>query len=189
MRILLLDHYDSFTYNLYQMLLALGADVEALRYGQFQRDIQRYDALILSPGPGSPWEYPKTLDLITWFISQGKPILGICLGHQLIGYYFGLKVIKANSIVHGKSSKVYHIGSGLFKGIKQGFHAGRYHSLIVHVPFGYGKLVVTAWTEDNTIMGIRHPKLPIDGIQFHPESVLTEEGEKIISNFLSYKGA
>lgn len=184
MKVLLLDHYDSFTYNLYQMLGGLGAEVCVVRYDELKLPCPEHDALILSPGPGSPWEYPKSFGLISLFMREGKPIMGICLGHQILGSYFGLSVVVSEDIVHGRATPIFHDDSGLFKGIPQGFMGARYHSLVVRPPSSRDLVRVSAWTEDGLVMGLRLRGSSVEGVQFHPESVLTDVGERLLENFL-----
>ena len=185
--LLLLDNYDSFTYNVYQLLAELGAETEVVRNDVAtvsELAARQYDGIVISPGPGTPMDAGVTEDLIDEM--KGRvPILGICLGHQAIGEVFGGKVVRAKEIVHGKASPVRHDGKGLYEGLTQSFEAGRYHSLVVDRGSLPACLVVTAETEDGVVMGIRHREYDVEGIQFHPESILTPEGKKLMNNFLA----
>ncbi len=186
--ILLLDNYDSFTYNVYQTLAELGADVEVIRNDKISvQDIQRrnYQAIVISPGPGVPKDAGITEDLIGSLKGQ-LPILGVCLGHQAIGEVFGGKVIRAGEIVHGKTSKISHCGTGIYQNLAQGIEVGRYHSLIVERETLPDCLQVTSQLDDGTIMGIHHKTFDIEGIQFHPESILTPTGKIMLNNFLNH---
>jgi anthranilate synthase component II len=184
--ILLLDNYDSFTYNLYQLLSALGAEVEVVRNDCMCVEsalIQGYDAVVISPGPGMPGDAGITETLIEKI--KGKiPILGICLGHQAIGETFGARVIRAKAPVHGKTSLLHHAGDGSYEGIPQNIEVARYHSLILERASLPDALQISAELADGTIMGIRHREYDIEGMQFHPESILTPQGYKLMSNFL-----
>ena len=185
--ILILDNYDSFTYNLYQMMEELGAKCRVIRNDQITlKGIEKLKpkAIVISPGPGNPDEAGISLSVIQHF--KGKiPILGVCLGHQAIGQAFGGKVVRAKRMMHGKVSKISHDRKGLFKGLKNPFSGTRYHSLVVDKK-GFPKaLEITARTSDGVIMGLRHRKYAIQGVQFHPESILTDEGRGILANFLS----
>jgi anthranilate synthase component 2 len=186
-RLVLVDNYDSFTFNLVQYLGELGADVEVFRNDQI--DVagiraRRPDALVLSPGPCTPDEAGVTLAAIGEL--QGElPILGVCLGHQAIGQAFGGKVIRNFRIVHGKASPVHHRGTGVYAGLSEPFEAGRYHSLVVERETLPDALEVTSWTDEGEIMGLRHRTLDVEGVQFHPESILTVEGKRLLGNWLS----
>ncbi|GAB4313984.1 MAG: hypothetical protein Kow0074_00750 [Candidatus Zixiibacteriota bacterium] len=184
--ILLVDNYDSFTYNLYQYLRELGAKVQVRRNDAIKvSEIPRkYEAVILSPGPGRPAEAGVTMEVVE-ACSGRLPILGVCLGHQAIGEAFGGRIVKAKRLMHGKTSQIKHDGKGLFTGIEPGFAATRYHSLIVERKSLPKVLTVTAETDDKTIMGLRHRTHPTAGVQFHPESILTETGKSILQNFLN----
>ncbi len=185
--ILMIDNYDSFTYNLVQYLGELGAEVKVVRNDELSlADIEALDPerIVISPGPCSPNEAGISLDAIARFAGR-KPILGVCLGHQAIGQAFGAKVVHAKTLMHGKVSPVEHSGRGLFDGIANAFIATRYHSLAVERQTLPECFEVTAWTADGEIMGLRHRTLPIDGVQFHPESVLTEHGHRLLQNFLT----
>lgn len=184
--ILLIDNYDSFVYNLAQFLGELGAEIKVKRNDKTSiKEIERLNptSIIISPGPGTPKDSGISPEVILHF--KGKiPIMGVCLGHQTIGEVFGGKVIRANNILHGKTSKIHHDGKTIFKNIENPFTATRYHSLIVEKKSLPDCFILSAWTEDNTIMGIRHKKYNIEGVQFHPESVLTEAGMEILKNFI-----
>jgi anthranilate synthase/aminodeoxychorismate synthase-like glutamine amidotransferase len=185
--VLVIDNYDSFTYNLVQYLGELGATMAVRRNDEASMDDLRalgHDRVVISPGPGRPEQAGVSLDVIREF-GPRMPLLGVCLGHQAIGLAFGGEVIRAPQPIHGKTSTVEHNGKGVFANISTSFQAGRYHSLIVSEPTMPADLEVTARTkEDNLVMGIRHKSLPIHGVQFHPESVLTNEGRRILRNFL-----
>lgn len=184
---LLLDNYDSFTYNIYQMLSYLGAEVAVERNDCISvAEVKRrsYEAIIISPGPGKPSDSGIAEELIS--AVQGKvPILGICLGHQAVGEVFGAKIVLADKIVHGKTSCLHHTGTGIYQDVPQNLEVGRYHSLILQRNSLPSCLEVTAELADGTVMGIRHKKYNINGMQYHPESILTPEGKKIMQNFLS----
>lgn len=188
--LLLLDNYDSFTYNVYQLLSELGAQVEVVRNDKItvqEVESRGYEAIVISPGPGVPSDAGITEELIDYM--KGKvPILGICLGHQAIGEVFGGKVINAGEIVHGKTSKITHSGTGLYDGVPQGVDIGRYHSLIVERDTLPDCLEVTAQLEDGMIMGLRHKEYDIEGMQFHPESILTPAGKNMMKNFIKRIG-
>lgn len=184
--LLVIDNYDSFTYNLVQYLGELGAEMEVFRNDEITlEEIDRLspDRILISPGPGIPDNAGITLRVIREF--AGKiPILGVCLGHQAIGQAFGGYVVRAPEPVHGKPSIVRHQNKGVFRDVPQDFEAGRYHSLIVDRLTFPDCLEVTAETEEGIVMGLRHKELPVEGVQFHPESILTPEGKKILKNFL-----
>lgn len=185
--VLVIDNYDSFTYNLVQYLGELGAQLVVRRNDAVSLDTLRalgHDRVVISPGPGRPEQTGVSLDAIKEFGSR-MPVLGVCLGHQAIGLAFGGEVTRAPQPIHGKTSTVEHNGQGVFAGISTSFQAGRYHSLIVAESSVPADLEITARTkEDDLVMGIRHRTLPIHGVQFHPESVLTNEGRRILRNFL-----
>jgi para-aminobenzoate synthetase component 2 len=184
--ILLIDNYDSFTYNLVQAFLVLGAVVDVHRNDAITVDealSQRHTHLVISPGPGTPRDAGVSMRMIQAFAGR-IPIFGVCLGHQSLVEVFGGKVVRAARLMHGKVSPVAHDGKGLFAGLPQEFEAGRYHSLIAHPESMPPVLEVTARTVEGEIMGVRHKSLPIEGVQFHPESVLTPEGPKLMGNFL-----
>ena len=186
--LLILDNYDSFTYNVFQLLSGLGTEVEVIRNDQTTvEDIRakKYDAIVLSPGPGIPSDAGITEQVIRELGGE-VPILGICLGHQAIGEVFGGKVVRAGEIVHGKTSPLRHNGKGLYEGIPQNVPIGRYHSLIIDRATLPDCLEVTSDLADGTIMGVRHKAKNIEGIQFHPESILTPDGKKMMENFLKH---
>ncbi|MEJ2568251.1 MAG: aminodeoxychorismate/anthranilate synthase component II [candidate division WOR-3 bacterium] len=184
--ILLIDNYDSFVYNLAQFLGELGAIIQVKRNDKTSiEEIERLKptSIIISPGPGTPKDSGISPEVIMHF-KEKIPMMGVCLGHQTIGEVFGGKVIRADKILHGKTSKIYHDGKTIFENIDNPFTATRYHSLIVERKTLPDCFELSAWTEDNTIMGIRHKKYNIEGVQFHPESVLTEAGMEILKNFI-----
>jgi anthranilate synthase component 2 len=183
--ILLIDNYDSFTFNLAQYLGELGAPPLVRRNDELTvEDIERLhpDRIVISPGPGRPEDAGVSIETIRRF-GPRVPLLGVCLGHQGIGFAFGGTIARATELMHGKVSAVHHDGRGVFRGVSQPFTAGRYHSLVVAEPVPEA-LEVSARTEDGTIMGLRHRTWPLHGVQFHPESVLTGEGRKLLRNFL-----
>lgn len=184
--ILIIDNYDSFTYNLVQYLGELGADLKVSRNDKISlsqiKDL-RPSKILISPGPGKPADAGISEDVIRTF-GQKTPILGVCLGHQAIGEVFGGRIVGAKSLMHGKTSAIYHDGKGIFSGVPSPFEATRYHSLVVERKTFPGALAVTAQTRDKEIMGLKHKKYPVYGVQFHPESILTLEGKKILKNFL-----
>lgn len=192
--ILVIDNYDSFTYNLVQYLGELGADIIVKRNDQItisEIEALNPERIMLSPGPCTPNEAGISLDAIHHFKGQ-LPIFGVCLGHQSIGQAFGGDIVKADQIMHGKTSSIYHRGKGIFKDIESPFVATRYHSLVIDKSTLPDSLEVTAWTETENgkvdeIMGVRHKTLAIEGVQFHPESILTEHGYDMLRNFLSMK--
>jgi len=186
--LLVIDNYDSFTYNLVQYLGELGETVEVRRNDRVTLDeIEnnlRPARIVISPGPGTPNDAGITLDVIQRF--AGKiPLLGVCLGHQAIGQAFGGRVIRAPELMHGKASEVRHDGKTIFAGISDQFLAGRYHSLIVEKQSLPSCLEISAYTADDIIMGLRHRELKVEGVQFHPESILTSDGKKLLANFLT----
>ena len=189
MKILLIDNYDSFTYNLYHYLSSLKCKVEVFRNDKIslnQIKKKNFDKIVISPGPGNPNQAGNCLKIVKFF-STSIPILGVCLGHQIIGQVFGSKIIKAKNLMHGKLSSIKHNNNGIFKGIKNEFVATRYHSLIVDKKTLGKNLVITAETKDRVIMGIMHKKYNIHGVQFHPESIKTPIGLKLLNNFINYK--
>lgn len=184
--LLLLDNYDSFTYNLYQYLAELGAEVVVRRNDQVSLDeIEQMqpDHIVVSPGPCTPNEAGLSCAIIATF-GPSIPTLGVCLGHQSIGQVYGGRVIRAPEPMHGKTSLMYHDGQGVFRGLPQPFEANRYHSLIVENATLPAELEVTAQTEDGVIMGLKHRSYPVEGVQFHPESILTATGKDLLRNFL-----
>ena len=185
--LLVIDNYDSFTYNLVQYLGELGETVEVRRNNQVTIDeIElrlRPERIVISPGPGTPDDAGISLKVIERFAGK-KPLLGVCLGHQAIGQVFGGRVIRAPVLMHGKASEISHDGRTIFEGVENRFLAGRYHSLIVERETLPNSLEVSASTKDNIIMGLRHRALKVEGVQFHPESILTPEGKKLLANFL-----
>ena len=184
--LLMIDNYDSFTYNLVQYLAEIGQEVEVVRNDKISiEEINKLNPqyIVISPGPCTPNEAGISLSLIEAF--KGKiPILGVCLGHQSIGQAFGGKIIHAQTIMHGKTSKISHNNKGVFTGIKDPFIATRYHSLVIDRESLPECFDITAWTDDNEIMGIKHKELAIEGVQFHPESILSEHGHDLLKNFL-----
>ena len=189
--ILVLDNYDSFTWNLVHYLQELGATVEVVRndaIGVGQAMSSGADAFLISPGPCTPNEAGISLDLVAACAEAGRPLLGVCLGHQAIGQSFGGTVARARQLMHGKTSLVSHDGTGLFEGLPSPFTATRYHSLIVEEADLPPSLIVNARSEDGTIMGFRHESLPIHGVQFHSESIATEHGHKMLANFMRAAG-
>ena len=187
-RILVVDNYDSFVFNIVSYLVQLGADVDVLRNDEVDIDAAlQYDGILISPGPGTPADAGVSMDLIR--AAAGKvPIFGVCLGHQAIGEVFGATVDRAPELVHGKTSEVFHQGEGAFEGLRDGFTATRYHSLAIVDGTVPDELEVTARTESGVIMGVRHRTHKIEGVQFHPESVLTEGGYRILANWLATCG-
>jgi len=184
--ILLIDNYDSFTYNLYHYLGELGTKVEVFRNNRMSLDdIERMkpEKIVISPGPCTPKEAGISCDVIVRF-AETTPILGVCLGHQCIGAAFGGEIIRAPSIMHGKLSDVSHDSQTIFRSIKNPFAAMRYHSLVINPEHLPAELMISARTADNVIMGVRHKRFPVEGVQFHPESILTGEGKKLLKNFL-----
>jgi len=184
--ILLIDNYDSFTYNLYHYLGELGADVKVYRNDKISLDeiaALRPEKIVISPGPCTPKEAGISCAAVQRFGAQ-TPILGVCLGHQSIGAAFGGAIIRAPAIMHGKLSEVTHDGLTIFRGLKNPFAAMRYHSLVIDPERLPDELTVSARTADGVIMAVRHKKFPIEGVQFHPESILAEEGKKLLKNFL-----
>ena len=189
--IFVLDNYDSFTYNLVQLLGELGAELEVERNDQVtvsEIESRAPEALVLSPGPGRPADAGILIETVRHFAGK-VPILGVCLGHQAIGEVFGGRVISAPSLVHGKTTEVSHDGRTIFAGLPRPFLAGRYHSLVVDPGAVPSSLEVSATTADGVVMGLRHKRFPIEGVQFHPESILTTDGPKLLQNFLGLVAA
>jgi anthranilate synthase/aminodeoxychorismate synthase-like glutamine amidotransferase len=194
--VFVLDNYDSFTYNLVQYLGELGAQVEVRRNNEVtvgEIEAMHPERIVLSPGPCTPQEAGISIELIRHFAGKDTgrgsvPLLGVCLGHQAIGAAFGGQVVRAKNLMHGKTSQVEHDGKTIFRGLSSPMTATRYHSLVVAEKDLPGDLEVSAWTSDKdgtrVIMGLRHKKFPVEGVQFHPESVLTDEGKKLVANFL-----
>jgi anthranilate synthase component 2 len=184
--LLMIDNYDSFTYNLVQYFGELGADVRVHRNDQItieQIEALHPDHLVVSPGPCTPAEAGISVEAIRHFAGK-LPILGVCLGHQSIGAAFGGKIVHAQRLMHGKTSPIHHLDAGVFRGLPNPFTATRYHSLAIERASLPDCLQVTAWTDDGEIMGVRHKTLAIEGVQFHPESILTEGGHQLLKNFL-----
>jgi para-aminobenzoate synthetase component 2 len=188
-RILVVDNYDSFVFNLVQYLQQLGADCTVLRNDEVQANAASdYDGVLISPGPGTPEEAGVSIAMIEYCAEHSIPLFGVCLGHQAIGVAFGATVSRAPELLHGKTSQVHHTGAGVFKSLPTPFTASRYHSLAVE-PATIGKdLEVTGKTESGVVMSMRHKTLPIEGVQFHPESVLTEHGHLMLANWLTQCG-
>ena len=184
--LLMIDNYDSFTYNLVQYFGELGEDVRVARNDEITLDeiaALKPDRICISPGPCSPAAAGISVDLLKRFSGE-MPILGVCLGHQAIGHAFGGRVIRAQSLMHGKTAPVEHTGKGVFSGLPSPFTATRYHSLAVERASLPDCLEITAWTADGEIMGLRHKRLAVEGVQFHPESIATEHGHEMLKNFL-----
>ena len=185
---LMLDNYDSFTYNLVQYLGELGADVEVRRNDVADVDTLLagdLDGVVVSPGPGEPGAAGVSVALVQECARRGKPLFGVCLGHQAIGLAFGGRIVRARSIMHGKVSRIEHSGVGVFAGVASPFEATRYHSLVIDAASCPDVLEVTARTADGEIMGVRHREAPLEGVQFHPESILTTVGKQLLGNFLA----
>ena len=188
MKILLIDNYDSFTYNLYHYLSILKCSVEVYRNNKININKvkkNKYKKIVISPGPGNPSQAGNCLKIVKYFYKT-IPILGVCLGHQIIGQVFKSKIIGAKKLMHGKTSFIKHDGKGIFKGIKRTIAATRYHSLIIDRNTLGKDLLITAETKDKVIMGIMHKKYNVHGVQFHPESIKTPDGMKLLKNFLNY---
>jgi anthranilate synthase component 2 len=189
--ILVIDNYDSFTYNLVHYLNELGAETRVRRNDALTVSdalALRPEAVVLSPGPCTPDEAGICLELLST-APESLPIFGVCLGHQSIGQAFGGNVIRAKQLMHGKTSPIHHDGVGLFEGMAEGFIAARYHSLAVEKSSLPDDLAITAWTDDGEIMGLQHKHRPVYGVQFHPESIATENGHRLLGNFLDLAGA
>ena len=189
MKTLLIDNYDSFTYNLYHYLQSLKCNVEVIRNDKITaKEIIRknYKKIVISPGPGNPNQAGNCLKIVK-DLSKKTPILGVCLGHQVIGQAFGAKIINAKKLMHGKTSKILHNNEGIFKCVKNSLVGTRYHSLIIDQKTLSEDFIITAKTKDNVIMGIMHKNFNLHGVQFHPESIKTSEGMKLIKNFIKFK--
>ena len=189
MKVLLIDNYDSFTYNLYHYLSHLGCKVDVFRNDKINSKKivkKKYKKIVISPGPGNPDQTGNCLKIVK-DLHKKIPILGVCLGHQIIGQVFGAKIIGARNLMHGKMSKIIHKRLGIFKNFKSSFLGTRYHSLIIDRKKLPKCLIITAETKNKTIMGIMHKDYNVHGVQFHPESINTREGMKLIKNFLKYK--
>ena len=188
-KIILIDNYDSFTFNLYHYLSSLKVNVEVIRNDQItQKEIvkRKYNKIVISPGPGNPNQSGNCLNIVK-SLHKKVPILGVCLGHQIIGQVFGSKVIQAKKLMHGKTSKIISKKIGILKNLPKNFEATRYHSLIIDKKTLSKDLEITAQTTDGLIMGIQHKKYNVHGVQFHPESIKTKLGLKILKNFIKYK--
>jgi anthranilate synthase component 2 len=186
MKLLMVDNYDSFTFNLVQYFGELGAEVEVFRNDEITVEgiaARRPDRLVISPGPCSPAEAGISVAAIRHFAGK-LPILGVCLGHQSLGAAFGGKIVRAQQLMHGKTSEITTTRQGVFTGLPERFTVNRYHSLAIERDTCPPELALTAWTDDGEIMGVRHKELPIEGVQFHPESILTEHGHAMLKNFL-----
>jgi anthranilate synthase component 2 len=189
--LLMIDNYDSFTYNLVQYLGELGAEVDVLRNdaAPVEEMVEREAAgLVISPGPGRPERAGVSVGAVKAFARRGTPVLGVCLGHQAIGEAFGGRITQARTIMHGKTSPIHHDQSGIFGGLPTPLEATRYHSLVVDPDSCPSILEISARSPDGEIMGLRHRELPVEGVQFHPESILTPEGKRLLANFLSRCG-
>ena len=187
--LIMIDNYDSFTYNLVQYFGELGTDIKVFRNDEISIESLKQmnpDHIVISPGPGRPEGAGISVDVIKNFVGK-IPILGVCLGHQCIGYAYGGRIVGAASLMHGKTSKITHHDSDVFKGLSQSFSATRYHSLVIEEASLPDELEVTARSDDNEIMGIRHKTQSLWGVQFHPESILTVEGQQLLANFLKLK--
>jgi len=187
MRLLMIDNYDSFTYNLVQYFGELGVTVDVVRNDT--EDVEtllarKPDGLVISPGPGTPEDAGVSVEAVERFAKEGIPVFGVCLGHQSIGVVYGGHIVRAASIMHGKTSLMEHDGRGVFAGLPQPFEATRYHSLVIEPSSCPDVLEVTARTADGEIMGVRHRTLPVEGVQFHPESILTKPGMQLLKNFV-----
>lgn len=190
-RILLIDNYDSFTYNLVQAFAAMGAEVLVYRNDAIAVDeafSHEPTHLVISPGPGRPEDAGVSIDMIDAFVAK-IPVLGVCLGHQCLVRYFGGDIVRAERLMHGKTSPVTHDGQTIFAGLSQPFEAGRYHSLTANQQSLPKALTLSAQTDRGEIMAVRHQSLPVEGVQFHPESVLTPEGDRLMENFLRLRSA
>ena len=191
MLLLMIDNYDSFTYNLVQSFATEGAEVEVVRNDEASAESllgAGADGLVISPGPGTPEEAGISKEAVRLFAQAGVPVLGVCLGHQALAAVYGGEVVRAPRIMHGKTSLIRHHGEGLYRGVPDGFEATRYHSLVVEPRTCPEELVCTAWTDSGEIMGLRHRSLPVEGVQFHPESILTPHGAEVLANFMQRCG-
>jgi len=191
-RVLVVDNYDSFVYNLVQYLGELGAEPIVHRHDALDLDelcALEPAAVVISPGPGRPEDAGVSSDVIAAFGERGVPVLGVCLGHQCIGALYGGEIVRAPSVMHGKTSEIRHDGRGVFADLPDPLTATRYHSLVVEPGSVPDVLEVSASTDDGVVMGLRHRELPIEGVQFHPESILTEAGHRLLENFLAQVGA
>lgn len=185
--IVLIDNYDSFTYNLYQYLGELGAEVRVIRNDAAtlpEIELMHPQGIVISPGPGRPADAGVSLEVVEAF-SGRVPVLGVCLGHQCIGAVFGGSIVRAPELKHGKTSQIYHTEKGVFLGLPNPFPATRYHSLVIEASTCPPELEVTAYTDDGLIMGVRHKRLPVEGVQFHPESMMTRSGKNLLANFIA----
>jgi anthranilate synthase/aminodeoxychorismate synthase-like glutamine amidotransferase len=188
--ILMIDNYDSFTYNLVHYLGELGQQIEVRRNDSLDFDFVDDldpDMIVISPGPCTPKEAGLSVDIIKRYLGK-KPILGVCLGHQAVGYAYGANIVRAERLLHGKTSPIIHDGKTIYKDLPNPFEATRYHSLLVEEASLPSDFEISARTEEGEIMGIRHKELPVEGVQFHPESILTECGKDILRNFIDYYG-
>ena len=189
MKILLIDNYDSFTFNLYHYISSLDAKVDVIRNDKINTKSilkKKYNKIVISPGPGNPNQSGNCLDIVKKLYKK-IPILGVCLGHQIIGQVFGCKIVQAKKLMHGKTSKIRSLDLGILKKLPKNFEATRYHSLIIDKKSLSKDLMITAYSEDVVIMGIMHKKYNVHGVQFHPESIKTKLGIKILKNFIKYK--
>ena len=189
MKILLIDNYDSFTFNLFHYISSLNVNVDVARNDKINsKDIlkKKYDKLVISPGPGNPDQSGNCLDIVRKLYKK-IPILGVCLGHQIIGQVFGCKIVQAKKLMHGKTSKIKSMNLGILKNLPKNFIATRYHSLVIEKKTLSKELIVTAYSEDSVIMGVMHKKYNIHGVQFHPESIKTTVGMKILENFIYFE--
>jgi len=185
-RVLLIDNYDSFTFNLAQQLGELGADVQVVRHDAITAEqvlVDLPDGVVISPGPGDPSDAGVSTEVIA-SLAGLRPVLGVCLGHQCLGELYGGRIVRAPELVHGKTSLIHHDGTGVFEGLPAPFPATRYHSLVVDRDSVPDVLRVTAWTAEGLVMGLRHTTLDVEGVQFHPESILTTDGMDLLANFL-----
>ena len=189
MKILLIDNYDSFTFNLYHYISSLDAKVDVIRNDKINTKSilkKKYNKIVISPGPGNPNQSGNCLDIVKKLYKK-IPILGVCLGHQIIGQVFGCKIVQAKKLMHGKTSKIRSLDLGILKKLPKNFEATRYHSLIIDKKSLSKDLMITAYSEDLVIMGIMHKKYNVHGVQFHPESIKTPIGMRILNNFIKYK--